>query len=157
MGLKSLATWFQEVFSGCLSGCKKRAREPEPSATVEESECITRYIFEKKRYSKVNKRVKYKAFIPPPNGQMSIYRIDELEDATIWELAREYVEPQYGKRALARADTSAEKVFAESLSIVPNVDPHPRHAEMTGWPSNEDAKQMIAVTLADDAKLILNE
>ena len=46
--------------------------------------------------------------------------------------------------AIARADFGKNEVFHIGLAIEPDPEPHPRHVELYGWPSEKDERIVIA-------------
>ena len=63
----------------------------------------------------------------------------------IWEIGDEYVTKLHRQRSpvLARADLRAKYILNRSLQIVPHPDPHPRHADIEGWPNDEEMEMII--------------
>jgi len=56
---------------------------------------------------------------------------------------------------LGRADLSAREVLAADLRIVPFPDPHPQHADIEGWPSEDEQVEMKLAYLSSRAKLVV--
>ena len=95
--------------------------------------------------------VKHRAFMPPPDLQLSVYDTTGLENVDIWTLADHNIpgRPMYG-----RGDISAATVEAEGLRVHRDDTP-PRHANITDWPAEKDAQKEIALALAAAAQLAL--
>ena len=87
----------------------------------------------------------------PPKGkvEVSVYRIAGLSIAEIWHIGDECVAHARGRNLLGRADILAEHVYRQGLNVRPDTQPHPRHANICGFPADDSAKvRMLAVELA---------
>ena len=62
------------------------AKRVEP---VRSDEPLVRFIFSKNHFSRVNERVKPVAFIPHPDIETSVFRIEDLSDDRLQEIARD--------------------------------------------------------------------
>ena len=124
------------------------------SDQVSPEEKLTRYILHKNHFSILHQRVKYAAFLPAPNGETSVFRVSGLEATTIWEIGDKEVAMRRGTPVLGRADILAAHVFSRKLKIVPDDNP-PRHANITGWSEEKSERKLIAMELAEDARLYL--
>ncbi len=120
------------------------------------SEQITRYILSKSHYSKVNRTVKYAAYLPAPNGETSVYRTSELAEADIWDIGQEYVAQPREKTLYAKGYTTASVIINTGLSVVPETTPHPLHANILSWPSEKHEQKMLALEIANQATLTLH-
>lgn len=130
-----------------LKGSFSTANSTYCSPDISPRENISRYIFNKRHYNQQN--VKQAAFIPPRNLALSIYRVDGLTSDQIWAIGEEYVVPKRGLPILARADLNVEDIKSSSqVSINPKPTPHPRHADIIGWPSEKSEQKLIASELA---------
>jgi hypothetical protein len=125
-------------------------------ATVDDNEKLARYIFSASHFSRKASRVKAEAYMPS-RGEVSVFRIDGLDQASIWEIGSDIAKKR--KRTLyARGDTKAEDVREVGLNIRPD-EPPPCHANIVDWPpDNEKPRQkLIALQLAATATLVLKE
>ena len=127
-------------------------------ADVLPEEMITRYVIDKSQMAGHGK-VRFSAFMPK-DGKKSIYRIShpDLSETEIWTIGQDYVATPRSKTLRGRADLKAVAVYDEGLSFDPNGVPHPRHANIVGWPestpdSDTDAQELIAIKLALAATL----
>ena len=99
--------------------------------------------------------VKPNAFFPPTNMQLSVYRIDGLEQDEIWEIGQDIVDNMAEQRNLyGVADVKARIVEREKLAIMPDELPS-RHANIINWPSEEAKCLSITQKIAAEARLIL--
>ncbi|MDP2719620.1 MAG: hypothetical protein Q8P44_07310 [Dehalococcoidia bacterium] len=123
---------------------------------VNPNESLARYLSEKKGYFSTDRNaVLPRAFMPPLNLRLSVFRIDGLKLDEVWEIGQKKVidvlplpKPLYGM-----ADIKASKVRKFELEIEPSNTP-PRHADICGWPEKARHKS-IAQQLAAEATLIL--
>ena len=123
---------------------------------VNPNESLARYLNEKRGYFSTDRNsVLPRAFMPPPNLRLSVFRIDGLKLDEVWEIGQKEaidVLPQ-PKTLYGMADIKASKVREFDLEIEPSNTP-PRHADICGWPEKAKHKS-IAQQLAAEAKLIL--
>ncbi len=94
------------------------------------------------------------AFMPPAaRAEKSVYRIMNLLENEIWEIGDEYVARTVGKDIKVRADLCVSLVIDTGLEVVSDPIPHPRHANILGWPDERDEIRQLAVELADNSSL----
>ncbi|HLA11413.1 MAG TPA: hypothetical protein VJ023_12575 [Pyrinomonadaceae bacterium] len=122
-------------------------------AAVGDNEKLTRYIFSNRYFSRQPPRVKTEAYMPS-YGAVSVFRIDALGQAAIWEIGSDLGRKR--ERTLyARGDTKAHDARELGLDIRPD-EPPPRHANLIGWPENDKPRQkVIALQIAAAATLVL--
>jgi hypothetical protein len=110
--------------------------KPEPSPVVCSDERLSRYIFFGSHLKLKQGFVSPEVFTPPNNRTLSIYRTDNCSEQNIWELADIYVTPHRPDHRVSkgRADMKAEVAFEQQLQVIPYPKPHPRHANIVGWP-----------------------
>jgi hypothetical protein len=90
--------------------------------------------------------------MPNRNGELSVFRIQELPEEQIWEIGRRYVSEPQGKTLYGRGDVFASIVIENNLTI--NLDDNPpRHANVVGWPADKSKLKLIALELANQATL----
>ena len=66
--------------------------------------------------------------------ELSIYRVDGLASADVWNLCAAYVDDlALGRRAKARGTTTAQLFLEAELKFDPDGIPHDRHANVIGW------------------------
>lgn len=119
-------------------------------------EPITRYIFSTKHYSSEKQEVKYGAFIPPKdNAEISVFRIEKLNNKQIWYLAIHFVLPKRNRPLHGRGDVVVSDIQDSHLQFVPDPNTHPRHANITSWPPIRSEQKLIAAALAMKASLHL--
>lgn len=123
--------------------------------TVDDSEKLARYIFSAGHFSRRASRVKAEAYMPS-RGEVSVFRIDGLDQASIWEIGSD-VARKRERTLYVRCDTKADQVRKASLDMRSD-EPPLRHANIIGWPENDKPRQkVIALQLASAAILVLNQ
>lgn len=114
---------------------------------------LTRFIFSKRHFSIENRTVKYGAFLPPLNSvDLSVFYISSLTNSEIWEIGSEYVQTEE-RKLKARADLSAENIYAVNLKVSPDTQPHELHANITPFPLDKKERTALARKLAVVSKL----
>ncbi|OHB75844.1 MAG: hypothetical protein A2Z34_05445 [Planctomycetes bacterium RBG_16_59_8] len=133
-------------------------REPELSPeNVLPNERITRFVLYHGHFKKETGRVRPEAYTPSRKlKDISVYRTHRTSETDIWSIGEAYVSSlrKDRKPVLARADLSAATITGVGLSVVPHPYPHPRHANVTGWPDDQSERKMKAVELANAATLV---
>lgn len=120
-------------------------------------EKLTRFISDDKHFSKQNKTVKYRAFIPQKRSpqELSVYRISSLteEDSKVWEIGKEYV--QGPREIIARADFLADVVYENNLEVVADTQVHELHANIKPLPLKREDRDEILRELALASDLVI--
>lgn len=102
----------------------------------------------------------YKAFMPPPDLQLSMFQTDGIAAAEIRALAELNVLSGMspGRSIYGHADLSVAVLIAQNLQPIRDDDPD-RHTSVGGWPEggadDKEAHKEIALELADAASLHL--
>lgn len=133
------------------------ARFDRPLDQVNPDEMTTHFIFARDHFNQAKNTVSAAAFMPPKDKRLSIYRIHCCEEEKIWWLGDWYVSRRRTdkKAVLARGDLQALEFERVQLEIRPERNPHPRHANVLGWPADKPAQKMKAVELAHKARLFV--
>lgn len=93
--------------------------------------------------------------MPTSDGQTSVIRVNSLDDSEIWSIGVTYVASVSGRTIKARVEIIADKVTTTGLDIVPDPEPHPRHANIVNWPEEGSERILVAILLANSASLVL--
>jgi len=117
---------------------------------LDRTETLARYLYSKNQYRPSDNSVKHNAFIPPPNKQLSVFRITALLENEIWRIGDSLSD----RTPLGRADIQAESVYDADLLIFLDDIP-PRHANIINWPEEQSAIKLKAIELAQKARLEL--
>ena len=122
---------------------------------ISPSESVTRFITQKNYYRPSDSTVRHNAFMPNRDGEISVYRIINLDDVKIFAIGRQFVASVINKPLKGRADIEVSKTLKRDLRVEPNPDPHPRHANIVDWPEDKLKHRYIALELAAEAELKL--
>jgi hypothetical protein len=121
------------------------------SNTLNPNETLGRYLTQKKHFSKARNEVTFKAFLPPSDLQLSVFRIDGLSLEEVWTIGNYVVNTMVEPRTLY----GVGKIKVTSMqieSIVVTLDEPPqRHCTATNWPIEEAKQLLIAEKMAIDA------
>ncbi len=122
---------------------------------INDDEPISRFLTDEDEFYKNTNRVHHSAFRIPNNRKFSVYRTKDLNEHGIWELAQKFVTELRSdhKEVLARAELKAFAYKEVNLFLHPDGNPHPRHVNVEGWPS-EDLLG-LRKGLANKARLII--
>lgn len=93
--------------------------------------------------------------MPNREGETSVYRTTDLTTQQIYEIGEIHVANIIRKALLGRADITSLSVLSRDLKVQPHTAPHPRHANIIGWPSEKSERKLIAIELAAEAQLHL--
>jgi hypothetical protein len=116
-------------------------------------ERITRFARHSSQYSAVANRVRHTAFMPPMSLRLSVFRTSDMGEVEIWDLADSVVSSK--KSIQARADLTANDVRVAGLEVETAPDPHPKHADIVGWPEEKPEQMSVAKEMATQAALVL--
>jgi len=125
-------------------------------STVQPEEPISRFITDKRHYKQETEHVSQAAFLPSPRtNDTSVYRVKDWTDSKIWWAADNFVTALRTdkRKVMARADTTAERIFEQELNVEAHPTPHPRHANISGWPDDRSSRKSKALELAKNAIL----
>lgn len=114
---------------------------------IKASEKLSRFLFSKKDFSSENNCVKHRAFMPPQNKKLSVFRIYDLSESAIWLIGVQ-VEKNRPSSLKARADITASSIYSCCLKLDPDNIPK-RHTNIIGWPSNESEILLKAIHLSE--------
>lgn len=128
--------------------------ERQNSASTSSYEKLTRFIFDKRHFSRAKNITKPSAFLANDvELRCSAIWIDGLHEIEVWRIGDDFVGQARKKVAVARADFNASVVAELTLAIHPDPKPHPRHVEICGWPNEKDKRLSIAQGLCAKAAL----
>jgi hypothetical protein len=120
---------------------------------VTPDEHLARCLTHTNQFSRVEVRVSARAFLPGRDNTTSVFRVDDLTDDQIWQLADEHVTEIPGGRPVVGTGTLlAETVTEAGLRVDPDNDP-PRHAVIVDWPDDKSDRKLRALKLASAARL----
>jgi hypothetical protein len=116
-----------------------------PAVAVDET--VTRYLMFGKWY-RADETIKYEAFMPPDNLELSITRLRAATDSELWEIGRQVA--QESNRSLhGRADMPVGAFAVQNLQVRDDPFPgNPNHAKAVGWPTGKSQQMIIAKQIA---------
>jgi len=128
---------------------------PLPSI-VRPHESLARYLTQSNHYRTQDYSVKAKAFEPPSDLRLSVFRVDGLAIEEVWELGQSNVVDRMNqpRNLYGMANIKASAVRDVGLDIDPDNIP-PRHACLVGWPESKSEQMLIQHELAAKAHLVL--
>jgi hypothetical protein len=119
------------------------------------SETLARFVYFSKYIRSSNNTIRYAAFLPSPeDNQTSVFRVSELTETEIWNIADCDVTPKQTNTLKGRADIEAEDVRNSTLLLIPKEPPY-RHSHLSGWPDDKSKHKLIAKELEKKANLHL--
>lgn len=128
---------------------------PKPSRKITAAEGVGPFLFSSKDYRRSDMTPKTPAFMPSKKyDNKSVYRVSGLDITELKKIGWIYVGIFRGKRPKAFAEVRAEKCQLDSLRLVPDIRPHPRHANIDGWPSFKPAQMSLAQQIATHARVL---
>lgn len=130
-----------------------------PEDPVHPDEPLTRYIFQKNQFKRDKNEVTAAAFLPDRSGETSVFRTRQLTDTRIWDIGVAHVEASRKEKnpkisLKARGDILAKVAFEQKLDVIPEVSLHSCHANLSNWPTDDSAQNLVAVELARQATLV---
>jgi hypothetical protein len=126
------------------------------SDSIDPSERLARFLRSGSHVAKSLARVKAAAFLPAPDNDTSVFRVDGIQDTEVTALGAEHV-PQSSKHGAAVLE--AEWVSDEDL-LVEAKEPPFRHANIRGWATLEDKvaqklkRKSVAAILAERSQWV---
>lgn len=125
-------------------------------SVVDPGESLGRYLPEESYFSRRDNAVKPRAFMPPSDLKLSVFRTDGLSEEQIWEIGEKRViqAMSQAKTLYGRADIKVASVLEVNLSVDPDNVPE-RHANIIGWSADKARRQSLAQELAAESNLIL--
>ncbi len=129
--------------------------------TIDPNERISRFVLSRREFRPSDQTVKAKAFVPPRNKRLSVYRTSKLSESAIWSIGNEFVAEPRGKTLYGRADLLSQDVYALQQKVEPETSIHPLHADIIPlhadiipWPDGRDDILFLATQLALRSKFV---
>ena len=121
---------------------------------IDPNERLSRFLVNSKQFGSLNKTVKPKAFIPPKNKPLSVFRTSTLSENEIWLIGETVVAKPRGKTLYGRADFWAQDVYDLKQKVEPETSRHCLHADIIPWPDGREDMLFFATKLALKSKFI---
>ena len=83
-----------------------------------------------------------------------MFFVDQLTDTETWSLG-DFAGKNRGKPVIARADMHRKLILEMLLSLEPTRKDHPRHVNITGWPTDKDEQKALALEFCAKSALYL--
>ena len=115
-------------------------------SSILSSENLSRFVF-KKTHIRSNNEVHWRAFDPPRNLRLSVFRTSDISEEEIWTYG-ENIAIQRAKPLEGRADITMSSIKYTELDVIADASPS-KHANIVNWPQKKDEKMEIAMRLAD--------
>ncbi len=126
-----------------------------PASDISAHEILARFLVQSNQFGLGNNRVKPNAFMPHPDRMdLSVFRIEGLEDEETWRIGEEHVATPRDKKLYGAGKIAASSFQKHQLHVVSN-EPPARHADILDWPKEKDAQKLIALELSSEATLVL--
>jgi hypothetical protein len=113
---------------------------------VEGEERLTRFVFDSGHIDR-DGNVKYHPFFDL-GGDVSVIRTDGMVESALWQFGEKWVaDLRVNYREIkGRVDFMSARLEGVQLAAIPRVPP-PKHAEITGWPLEKEARRTKAKLL----------
>jgi len=135
--------------------------DPQNVPGVEFNEVLARFVLSSSHIRNSDNTIKSDAFIPHPYTDLSVTRHRDAAEAEIWNVGAGIAAFQR-KTLHGRGDVLTSvflerglKVLADPMIGDAQLPDNPNHANVTGWPANDKARQkLIALEVASQTKLV---
>ena len=124
---------------------------------IDPNERPSRFVVNSNEFRPSNKTAKPKAFMPPKNKRLSVYRISTLSEDEIWSIGEEFVAEPRGQTLYGRADLLAQDVYDLKQKVEPETSRHCLHADIIPWPDGREDMLFFATKLALKSKFVLKK
>lgn len=129
--------------------------DPTNVPAVDPDELLARYIFSRRHFSRQTGRVKAGAFMPAPDGELSVTRHRDATQDDLWQaghgIAQSRDKTLYGRGDVLAATCVSQRLMVKAAPIQGN----PNHANVIGWPMDDKATlKLMAEEVALAAKFV---
>lgn len=127
-----------------------------PVELTDQNDELTRYLFSSSEYRRSPDRPKERAFMPPPDGNFSVFITNDLPEGEIWDIGITVLRGRSPRRLHGRADIRLGAILAQELRGIRDDRPE-RHVTVVGWPpaAEKERVKSIAQQLANAASAVL--
>ena len=123
---------------------------------IDPNERLSRFVLSRSEFRPSDQTVKAKAFVPPKNKRLSVYRTSTLSEDEIWSIGDKFVAEPRNKTLYGRADLLAQDVYDFQQRVEPETSIHPLHADIIPWPDGRADILLLANQLALRSKFVSN-
>ena len=117
---------------------------------IQSDEPICRYFLGSR---KLNRSAAKRSWLPDAQGRTSVYRVHGLGHGEIEDIGRVHVAQPRGKVLSGRTECQSVNLTNVGLDIIPDPEPHPRHANVTGWPEDKSEQLDVIAEFAQHLSL----
>ncbi len=131
--------------------------DKELSPFVENHEPLARYIFSNSHFNFTKQRVKRHAFMPPPEGRVSVIRHEECLIDYILEIGKQMEKDRRESLKAVASILTQDVRSINGLDVESDTsnEQHKRHANIKNFHGYSDAKiRQLAQSLANKAELL---
>jgi len=94
--------------------------------------------------------------MPRKDKKVSVFRTTDCDNFKIWWISDWYVYRKIRQKAVARADLQAKVVRELDMKVVStNLPRSRRHADIKGWPDDDQKALQFSLELAHKSRLVI--
>lgn len=128
-------------------------------SALDSNESLARCLHQRNHFKVETHSVTPKAFEPPPNLRLSVFRVYGLNICEVWTYLQTNVIDKMPQRhsLYGIANITVSVIQTTGLRVDPDNTP-PRHASIIGWPEGDENKSkrvLLSQELASKANLVL--
>lgn len=126
------------------------------STSIGLSNELGRFLTSSGHFAKTLGKVKHGAFMPNPDGELSVFDLTGKKEKERFSIAKAYIFPNLpnGRSIYGYAENIAQD-FKNVKLEVNKFEPPPNHYNVENWPESKDEQMFIAQELAENASLKL--
>lgn len=124
------------------------------ASNINDNELLARFIVSKRWIKSSDHAIRFNAFMPPPDRELSVTRHLDLSEKELWRRGNS-VALQMQKELHGRADISVIQTRAQKIDVVPDPLPdNANHACLIDWPTEKEKQILIAKEIAASANFV---
>ena len=154
--LMALSGWVRKYLSPFLTASP--ASISVPLEISDPAQRLNRFLLQSNWFSVAQNRVTARAFMPPPDRQLSTFLTSGVSESEIWSLGKTVLSehPRPDASLYGRGDLTIAALTELKLKAFRDDMPH-RHTCVVGWPdpTDKDREKILAQELARAAELVL--
>lgn len=112
----------------------------------------SRFIFSSSQI-RADGTLKHTAYAPR-NGSTSVFRTSGLNEEEIWNICGGHVASSRTQACTGRGVCTVQNIIECGLELDPDGVPHPRHANIVGWPVGDVDSRAVAKKLGLSARFL---
>jgi|GEM_PF-3477482 len=123
------------------------------SQSISDGEKLARFAISKSQFSRVTKKPKPNLLSPNPHIELSVLRIDDLDESTIKSLGDDVATKRGKEKSLGYAKLKAAQIKANGLTTIADEPPE-HHANIAGWSNSDDKAERRRLQLVKAKQLV---